>query len=104
MPSDHPPAQDRNDAPDRPASSAAAEAPAGGLILPMGTRVVSRTDLAPALHRASVPAGTVGVIVRSPSDATHAYRVRFPDGGEGSYRRDEIVVLSEWKALGLTAG
>ncbi len=72
-------------------------------ILPIGTKVVSKTDLAPALHRASVPAGTVGVVMRAPADASHAYRVRFPDGGEGSYQRDEIVVLAQWKELGLSA-
>jgi hypothetical protein len=72
-------------------------------ILPIGTKVVSRADLAPALHRAAVPAGTVGVIVRSPADATHSYRVRFPDGSEGSYQREEIMVLSEWKEAGLSA-
>lgn len=72
-------------------------------ILPIGTKVVSRTDLPPALHRSSVPAGTVGVVVRAPSDATHAYRVRFPDGSEGSYARDELVILSHWKPQGLAA-
>jgi uncharacterized protein len=60
-------------------------------------------DLPPALHRSNVPAGTVGVIVRSPADPEHGYRIRFPDGSEGSYRRDEMVLLSHWKEHGLTA-
>jgi predicted nucleotidyltransferase len=71
--------------------------------LPPGTQVVSRTGLAAAVHRPQVPAGTVGLIVRAPADETHAYRVRFPDGSEGSYQREEIMVLSQWKAMGLRA-
>lgn len=72
-------------------------------ILPMGTQVVTRADLASSGERPPVPAGTVGVVIRSPADATHAYRVRFPDGGEASYRRDELVLLRSWQEQGMTA-
>ncbi|MBA3935966.1 MAG: nucleotidyltransferase domain-containing protein [Planctomycetes bacterium] len=72
-------------------------------ILPIGTQAVTRADLAATPERPAVPAGTVGVIVRSPSDGTHAYRVRFPDGFEASYLRDELVLLGTWLAQGLTA-
>ena len=72
-------------------------------ILPIGTQVVTRADLASTNERPTVPAGTVGVVVRSPADATHAYRVRFPDGFEGSYRRDELVLLRSWQEQGMTA-
>jgi predicted nucleotidyltransferase len=72
-------------------------------VLPIGTQVVTRDDLAATPERPSVPAGTVGVIVRSPADGTHAYRVRFPDGFEASYRRDELVLLRSWLEQGMSA-
>lgn len=72
-------------------------------VLPIGTQVVTRDDLAATPERPSVPAGTVGVIVRSPADGTHAYRVRFPDGFEASYRRDELILLRSWLEQGMSA-
>src|SRR5690606_28318483 len=36
--------------------------------------------------------GAVAVVVRAPGDHRHAYRVRFPDGGEASLRREEFAV------------
>jgi predicted nucleotidyltransferase len=36
--------------------------------------------------------GAVGVVEVSPTDATHRYQVRFPDGGMARLRRDEMVV------------
>lgn len=54
------------------------------------------------------PRGSVGVIVRSPHDLEHAYRVRFPDGVEENLRRDEIMMLAKYQEgdigdAGLTA-
>lgn len=72
-------------------------------VLPIGTQIVTRADLPATPERPSVPSGTVGVIVRTPVDATHAYRVRFPDGFEASYRRDEMVLLRSWLELGMSA-
>jgi uncharacterized protein len=43
------------------------------------------------------PRGAVGVIVRSPGDLDHSYRVRFPDGVEETLRRDEVVMLAQFK-------
>lgn len=45
-------------------------------ILPVGTRVVSRIELVEngTIHHAP---GIVGIVLLSPVDATHAYRVRF---------------------------
>jgi hypothetical protein len=41
------------------------------------------------------PVGAVGVIVKSPVDHTHAYRVRFLDGGEAPLRRTQFAILKE---------
>lgn len=72
-------------------------------VLPIGTQIVTRADLPATPERPAVPAGTVGVIVRAPADGTHAYRVRFPDGFEASYRRDEMVLLRTWLEQGMSA-
>src|SRR5690349_8248929 len=60
-------------------------------ILPVGTKVVTRVEAA------GHAAGAVGIIVQSPVDAQHAYRVRFMDAAEGSLRREELVVLRHYQ-------
>jgi predicted nucleotidyltransferase len=52
-------------------------------------------------HRPLHPAGVVGVIVSSPVDAAHAYRIRFPDGYEAALRREEIMTLRDFQEQGL---
>ena len=66
------------------------------LILPLGTRVVAVGQVEIAETGATHPAGAVGVIVRAPADAAHAYRVRFNDGAEASLRRDDLRI---WRAV-----
>jgi hypothetical protein len=39
-----------------------------------------------------LPAGATGTVVAAPDDATHAYRVRFPDGAEAALRRTELRI------------
>jgi len=46
--------------------------------------------------------GSTGVIVKSPSDAEHSYRVRFPGGEEASMLRREFQVLKRYQQQGLT--
>jgi hypothetical protein len=43
----------------------------------------------------------VGIVVASPVDATHAYRVRFPGGLEVSMARRDVALLSEVKEAGI---
>ncbi len=50
------------------------------LIYSAGTQVVAQKDVMAANDRIAHPAGAVGVIVRSPIDRTHAYRVKFSNG------------------------
>ena len=45
--------------------------------------------------------GVGGVWGGGPPDATHSYRVRFPDGSEASFGRSELRVLKHFKAEGL---
>src|SRR6056297_1100561 len=67
------------------------------LIYSPGTQVVVQKDVMAANERIAHPAGAVGVIVRSPVDRTHAYRVKFSDGLEAPIHHDQLVRLSEFK-------
>src|SRR5688572_43019 len=71
------------------------------LILSPGTRIVTRSEANPIGGGASVGAGVVGVIVDSPADAQHAYKVRFNDGVQAMLRRTEFSILKEFKGEGL---
>jgi predicted nucleotidyltransferase len=64
------------------------------MILPPGTQVVSLAEVRGTDGRPVHPRGAVGVVVQSPSDYWHSYRVRFLDGFEASFGRGEISVLS----------
>jgi hypothetical protein len=70
--------------------------PSVHLILPPGTRVVAVGQVEIPETGKTHPAGAVGVIVRAPADAAHAYRVRFNDGSEASLRRDDLRI---WRAV-----
>lgn len=67
------------------------------LIYSEGTQVVSLRDVIGAGGRTLHPRGSVGVVVRSPGDLDHSYRVRFPDGVEEPLRQEEIVMLALYK-------
>src|SRR5262245_15396384 len=70
-------------------------------ILPVGTAVVALVDVRGPDGRPIHPRGAAGLIVRSPVDPEHAYRVRFPGGDEVSLRRREVQVLSHFQREGL---
>ncbi|MEK6259178.1 MAG: nucleotidyltransferase domain-containing protein [Planctomycetota bacterium] len=67
------------------------------LIFSEGTQVVSLREIVGQNGRTVHPRGAVGVIVRSPGDLDHSYRVRFPDGVEEALRRDDLVMLAHFK-------
>ncbi|HZZ42746.1 MAG TPA: nucleotidyltransferase domain-containing protein, partial [Tepidisphaeraceae bacterium] len=68
------------------------------LILPLGTQVVTLTEVRSPTGHPSHPRGAVGVITQSPSDYWHSYRVKFPDGLEVSLRRQDLTVLSQYQS------
>ncbi len=47
--------------------------------------------------RAVHPRGAVGIVVKSPDDRTHSYRVRFTDGMEEPIKPDDLVALAHYK-------
>lgn len=69
----------------------------GPLIYSAGTQVVVQKDTYLVNQRVAHPAGSVGVVVRSPVDRTHAYRVKFNDGFEAAVHHDQLIRLSEFK-------
>ena len=69
------------------------------LILSAGTRIVTRNDANRIGGGQLIPAGAVAVILDSPADAQHAYKVRCNDGAEAMLRRNEFSILKEFKNI-----
>ncbi|MFK7736761.1 MAG: nucleotidyltransferase domain-containing protein [Pirellulaceae bacterium] len=67
------------------------------LIYSVGTQVVTHKDVMSKGDRIAHPAGAVGVIVRSPLDQQHAYRVKFLDGFEAALHHPQLIRLSDYK-------
>ncbi len=67
------------------------------LILSVGTQVVVLRDVVGDGGRLLHPRGSVGVIVKSPRDLDHAYRVRFLDGVEENLGRQDLITLAQFK-------
>lgn len=67
------------------------------LIFSVGTQVVTLKDLIAPNGRTSHPRGAVGVVVKSPGDLKHAYRVKFPDGVEESLKSSDLTTLAKFK-------
>lgn len=67
------------------------------LIYSVGTQVVALKAVQGAHGKTVHPAGAVGVVVRSPVDRSHAYRVRFVDGFEAALHHDNLMLLAAYK-------
>lgn len=67
------------------------------LILSVGTQVVALVEVKGPDGKPAHPRGAVGVVVQSPGDYWHSYRVQFPDGFEASFKRQELAILSHYK-------
>ncbi len=67
------------------------------LIFSVGTQVVTLVDLPGSAGLVLHPRGTVGVVIKSPPDLEHSYRVRFPDGLEAPLKRTEVTMLARFK-------
>jgi uncharacterized protein len=62
------------------------------LTIPIGTQVVTRAAGRSTSGMAAYPIGAVAVVTSTPNESAEAYRVRFPDGGEALFRRDELAI------------
>lgn len=67
-------------------------------IFPVGTQVVALSEISGDNGRTLHPRGAVGVIIKSPTDLSHSYRVRFPDGVEESLKSSDLTTLAKFKA------
>jgi uncharacterized protein len=67
------------------------------LILSPGTRVVAQVEMKGADGKTVHPRGAMGIVVQSPADVWHSYRVRFPDGFEASLKRSELAILTQFQ-------
>ena len=56
------------------------------LVIPLGSKVLTRID------------GRVGFVVHAPTAPEHHYRVRFADGHEAGYRRNELTIFKHTDA------
>ncbi len=74
------------------------------LILPVGTQVVVRREVATGAGQVICLPGAVGEIVSAPVDGMHAYRVRLPDGGEVSLKRQELTIRKHHQAGDIGGG
>ncbi|HEX4056500.1 MAG TPA: nucleotidyltransferase domain-containing protein [Tepidisphaeraceae bacterium] len=71
------------------------------LILSVGTQVVALVEVRGTDGKPVHPRGAVGVVIQSPSDYWHSYRVRFPDAFEAALHRQELAVLSQFQSGGV---
>lgn len=67
------------------------------LIYSVGTQVVALKAVQGSNGQAVHPPGAVGVVVRSPRDRQHSYRVRFVDDFEAPLHHDNLMLLAEYK-------
>ena len=67
------------------------------LIFSVGTQVASLKDVVGQNGRTLHPRGSVGIVVKSPRDLEHSYRVRFPDGVEEPLKPSELTLLAKFK-------
>ncbi|MEZ2319798.1 MAG: DNA polymerase beta superfamily protein [Microcoleus sp.] len=71
------------------------------LIIPAGTQIVTKIEVKNPASNQSWKPGAVGVIVQSPTDNSHAYLVKLPDGTEISLRRHELTIRKQFQSEGL---
>jgi uncharacterized protein len=72
------------------------------LILPVGTQVVVQVEVRGPDGGIVHPRGAVGVVTQAPGDVWHSYRVRFPDGFEAGFKRQELAILAQFQTSGIT--
>ena len=66
------------------------------LIFSLGTQVVTLVDIIGSGGLIVHPRGAVGVVVKSPTDHDHSYRVRFLDALEVPLKPGEVTMLAQF--------
>ena len=65
-----------------------------------GTQVVALIEVRGTNHSLVHPRGAVGVVTRTPAVERERFLVRFPDGFEAAFAREQLDVLKHFKAQG----
>lgn len=71
------------------------------LIVPEGTQIVARREVKNSAQEILCLRGAVGVIIKSPTDNSHSYRVRLPNNVEVTLRRQEFSIRKHFQKEGL---
>lgn len=71
------------------------------LIVPEGTKVVTRGEIHGPDGRLLHGTGALGMVVEAPGDSTHAYRVQFPDGSVASLPRKAFIIRAQYQEAGI---
>ncbi|VEP15825.1 conserved hypothetical protein [Hyella patelloides LEGE 07179] len=71
------------------------------LIIPVGTQVVSRIEIKNKDRKIICLQGAVGVVVYSPTDNSHNYKVRLTNDSEIILRRHEFSIRKHYQKQGL---
>lgn len=75
------------------------------LIVPVGTKVVSRIEVKDkTTNKVLCLQGGLGVIIQSPTDNSHAYRLRLPDDSEITLHRHQFSIHKHRQKQGLQYG
>jgi uncharacterized protein len=67
------------------------------LILPVGTQIVSRVELKNATGEVTCLRGAVGTIAEAPTDNSHSYHVKLPDGKGVNLKRHEFSIRKHFQ-------
>ena len=71
------------------------------LIIPVGTQIVSRIEVKDKKDRVLCVQGAVGVIIKAPTDNSHAYKVKLANDVEVILRRHEFSIRKHYQKQGL---
>lgn len=71
------------------------------LIIPVGTQVVSRIEVKSKQNELLCCLGGVGVIIHSPADNSHAYKIRLTNDAEIVLNRHEFSIRKHYQKQGL---
>jgi len=64
-------------------------------VVPLGTQIVTRTDLSQSDPNILKMNGVVGVVIKEPTGRSRKYRIRFPDGEVALLEREDFDVRKE---------
>lgn len=70
------------------------------LILPVGTQVVTRIEVKDSIGELLCVKGAVGVLIKAPTDNSHAYRLRLPNDVELTLHRHEFSIRKHFQKEG----